>query len=115
VDPSLLAICGGIDSSSRRQRPRPSHHTIKATSFGAGDMTATTNFPANARSSLYLRQLCERSELGSKKVPAQWVSYFPLGALDGAVLPVVPIEFPDVPWLNASLVFGPGEPPVPLT
>ena len=25
-----------IDTSSRRQRPRPSHHTMKAGSFGAG-------------------------------------------------------------------------------
>jgi hypothetical protein len=31
---------------------------------------------------------------------------------DGDVPPMV---FPEVPWLSASLVFGPGEPPVPLT
>jgi hypothetical protein len=36
----------------------------------------------------------------------------PLG--DGEVF-IPPIVFPEVPWLNASLVFGPGEPPVPLT
>ena len=36
TDPGLLTICGGIDTSSRRQRPRPSHHTMKAGSSGAG-------------------------------------------------------------------------------
>jgi hypothetical protein len=44
-------------------------------------------------------------------------SYLPLGVLplgDGEVF-MPPIVFPEVPWLNASLVFGPGEPPVPLT
>jgi hypothetical protein len=33
---------------------------------------------------------------------------------DGDAL-MPPLVFPEVPWLKASLVFGPGEPPVPFT
>lgn len=39
----------------------------------------------------------------------------PDGCIEEFELPVVPILFPVVPWLKALLVFGPGEPPVPLT
>src|SRR3979411_2968549 len=43
--------------------------------------------------------------------------YLPPGVpllVDGEVF-IPPIEFPAVPCLNASLLFGPGDPPVPLT
>ena len=39
----------------------------------------------------------------------------PEGLLPVFVLPVVPMLFPDVPWLSALLVLDPDDPPVPLT